>query len=95
MGIGGGIFLIALGAILRFAVNVQVEVLDLHVIGWVLMVAGAVVLVLTVSFWHNRRQRAPGATPEVSILEETRIAHGHAVADPESPASRLRPPAEP
>ena len=37
MGIGGSIFLIALGAILAFAVEADLGWLDLSVVGWVLM----------------------------------------------------------
>ena len=43
MGIGASVFLIALGAILAFAVNVAVSGVDLTAIGYILMVAGAVV----------------------------------------------------
>lgn len=95
MGIGGGIFLIALGAILAFALKVDVTAVDLRVAGWVLMLSGASVLLLTVWYWHSRRQQTPKTAPEMSILEETRIAHSHAVLDPESPASSMRTPPEP
>jgi len=57
MGIGGGIFLIALGAILTFAVRANVSWIDVHVVGWVLMLAGAAVLGLTIYFWRQRRAR--------------------------------------
>lgn len=95
MGIGGGIFLIAVGAILAYAINVDFDAVNLEVAGWVLMLAGATVLALTVWFWHSRRQRPPKAAPEVSVLEETRIAHSHAVVDPETPSSKVRTPPEP
>jgi len=95
MGIGGGIFLIAMGAILAFAVNVDVSVVDLRTTGWVLMLAGVAVLVMTVWFWRTRRDRANPSVPEVSVLEETRMAHSHAVVDPEPPGSTLRPPPAP
>ncbi len=95
MGIGGGVFLIAVGAILAYAVRVDVEVVDLRTAGWVLMLSGAVVLVLTVWFWHSRRRRDSVPPPEISVLEETRIAHSHAVVDTEPPGSTLRPPPEP
>ncbi len=57
MGIGGGIFLIAIGAILAFAVRANFAWLDLHVVGWILMLAGATVLGLTIWFWRQRRAR--------------------------------------
>ncbi|GAA1774396.1 DUF6458 family protein [Luedemannella helvata] len=55
MGIGGSIFLIAVGAIIAFAVDVSVGWLDLEVVGWVLMVAGVVGLILTMTIWNRRR----------------------------------------
>jgi len=45
MGIGVGVLLLAIGAILAFAVDASVSGLDLSVVGWILMVAGAVALV--------------------------------------------------
>jgi hypothetical protein len=97
MGIGGGIFLIALGAILAYAVKVEYDVIDLEVTGWVLMLAGATLLALTMWFWQSRRRRQPAnaTSADVSVLEETRIAHSHALVDPEPPGSHLRPPPEP
>src|SRR4051812_3313872 len=47
MGIGASIFLLALGAILTFALDVKVGWLDLDAVGWILMAAGAFGLVLT------------------------------------------------
>ena len=56
MGIGAGIFLIALGAILTFAVNWHLHGLDLHAIGWVLMIAGLAGIILYFAFWNGRRR---------------------------------------
>ncbi len=56
MGIGGSIFLIALGAILAFAVEANLGWLDINVVGWVLMIAGFAGLVLTMWFWQSRRR---------------------------------------
>lgn len=47
MGIGVSIFLIALGAILAFAVNVSSGGIDLNTIGVILMVVGVVGLAVT------------------------------------------------
>jgi hypothetical protein len=64
MGIGGSIFLIALGAIIAFGVkNTSVGPLDLTVIGWVLMLAGLAGLALTTWFWNTRRTRVVAAPP--------------------------------
>jgi Domain of unknown function (DUF6458) len=55
MGIGVSIFLIAVGALLAFAVDFQLWWLDINVAGWVLMVVGALGLVLTMLLWSRRR----------------------------------------
>jgi hypothetical protein len=55
MGIGVSIFLIAVGAILAFAVDFQLWWLDLTVAGWVLMVVGVLGLLLTLLLWSRRR----------------------------------------
>ncbi len=68
MGIGGSIFLIAVGAILAFAVHVSVGWLSLNVVGYVLMVAGLVGLLLTLYFWSNRRRTV--ATTPVPVERE-------------------------
>jgi hypothetical protein len=47
MGIGASIFLIAIGAILTFAVHVTVSGLDLSTIGVILMVVGGIGLAAT------------------------------------------------
>jgi hypothetical protein len=53
MGIGTGIFLFAVGAIMRFAVTVQTHGFNVHTIGVILMVAGAVTAVLSMIFWQS------------------------------------------
>jgi hypothetical protein len=56
MGIGGSIFLLALGAILAFAVNADISGLDINVVGYVLMLAGLIGLIITVWYWNSRRR---------------------------------------
>lgn len=53
MGLGVSIFLIALGAILAFAVNASVSGLDINTIGWILMGVGVLGLVLSMLFWSS------------------------------------------
>ena len=53
MGIGVSIFLIALGAILAFAVNAEVSGLDITTVGWILLAVGIVGLVLSMIFWSS------------------------------------------
>jgi uncharacterized membrane protein YfcA len=53
MAIGTSLFLIALGAILRFAVQDSIEEVDLTTVGLILMIVGAVGLVI--GLWMMRR----------------------------------------
>jgi hypothetical protein len=57
MRLGTGIVLIALGAILAFAVTVQVSGVDLRVVGWILMAVGALGVVVELAVWAPRRRR--------------------------------------
>ena len=47
LGFGGSLFLIAVGAILRFGVSVDTDGFNLHTIGLILMGVGALGIVLT------------------------------------------------
>jgi hypothetical protein len=53
MGIGVSLFLIALGAILAFAVDATVQGLDIATVGWILMVIGGVGFLLSLVFWAS------------------------------------------
>jgi hypothetical protein len=76
MGIGGSIFLLALGAILAFAVNADISGLDINVVGYVLMLAGLVGLIITVWYWNSRRrpvvERQPVVRDDGHMVEEVR-----------------------
>ena len=53
MGIGVSLFLIAVGAILAFAVNVTTSGFDINTIGWILMAVGVLGLLLSMLFWSS------------------------------------------
>jgi hypothetical protein len=55
MSIGAGIVLFVIGAILTFAVNVQVEWVNLDLIGYILMGAGVLVFILGLVLMMRRR----------------------------------------
>jgi hypothetical protein len=57
MRLGTAIVLLALGAILTFALRVDVSGIDLQVVGWILMIAGALGIVLEVAVWGPRQRR--------------------------------------
>ncbi|KQO03045.1 MULTISPECIES: DUF6458 family protein [Arthrobacter] len=56
MRIGSSIFLIALGAILAFAVQVQVSFVDLALVGYILMAVGVIGLIASLVLAAPRRQ---------------------------------------
>jgi hypothetical protein len=54
-----GIFLIAVGAILKFAINASVSGISIDTVGVILMIAGATVLLFGLFFearWADRRR---------------------------------------
>ena len=53
MGIGVGIFLIAVGAILTFAVNATSSAVNVDAVGWILMGVGLVAILLSLIFWST------------------------------------------
>ncbi len=53
MGLGVGIFLIAVGAILAFAVHVTTSGVNVHTVGWILMAVGFVGILLALIFWSS------------------------------------------
>jgi hypothetical protein len=53
MGLGVGIFLVAIGAVLTFAVNASVNGVDIHTIGVILMAVGGLGILLSMIFWSS------------------------------------------
>jgi hypothetical protein len=53
MGLGVSLFLIAVGAILTFAVNATVSGVSIDTIGWILMIVGAIGILLSLVFWSS------------------------------------------
>jgi sulfite exporter TauE/SafE len=59
MGLGTSLFLIAVGAVLRFAVHVSTHGVNLHAVGVILIVVGIVGLLISVlwmTVWAGRRR---------------------------------------
>ena len=82
MGVGTSIVLIAVGAILRFAVSVTTTGFNIHSIGVILMVVGVLGLLLSLVFWSSwggfgggtgyRRQRRVTRDAAGGFIEEER-----------------------
>jgi hypothetical protein len=69
MRIGTGIFLLALGAILAFAVDYDISGIELSTVGWILMAAGALAIVLFLTVWAPRDRPVGRA----GVVEERRV----------------------
>ena len=67
MGIGVSIFLLAVGAILTFAVNAEVAGLDLSMVGVILMIAGGIGLLMTLLVWGPRDRVARDRVIETEV----------------------------
>jgi hypothetical protein len=82
MGTAMSIVMIAVGAILRFAVSVTTTGFNLHSIGLILMILGALSLLLSIMFWSSwggfhagggyRRQRRVTKDGAGGFVEEER-----------------------
>ena len=68
MGIGVSIFLIAVGAILAFAVEYDINGLDIAVVGFILMIVGLIGLIMTAFIFGPRRTTGGRDT----VVEERR-----------------------
>ena len=78
MGIGVSVFLIAVGAILAFAVEFSAEGVNLDTIGVILMIVGAIGLLASMLFWGSwggfgqRDEVVVDRGPRRRIVEEDR-----------------------
>jgi hypothetical protein len=67
MALGTSLFLIAVGAILRFAVTVTTKGFNIHTVGIILIVVGIVgmlISLLTMTLWADRRRRVVADDPD-------------------------------
>ncbi|MFN2388062.1 MAG: DUF6458 family protein [Actinomycetota bacterium] len=53
MGLGVSLFLLAVGAILAWAVEFEVSGIEINTVGMILMVVGAIGLLLSLLFWSS------------------------------------------
>jgi uncharacterized protein DUF6458 len=62
MGVGVGLLLIAIGAVLAFAVTAHSNAVDVHTVGWILMGVGLAGILLDMAWWHswNAWRAGPG-----------------------------------
>jgi beta-lactamase regulating signal transducer with metallopeptidase domain len=72
MTIGTSIFLIAVGAILKYAVTATVAGVDIETVGVILMVAGVVGLVIGLFLMISARERRGDVTERRVVREDRR-----------------------
>lgn len=70
MGIGVSLFLIAIGAILTWAVNITTSGIDLNVVGVILMVVGVLGLLMSLLFWSSF---APFRRDDRTVVREREV----------------------
>lgn len=78
MGIGASIFLLAIGAILAFAVDFEANGLDINAVGVILMIVGGIGLLASFMFWDRmgfgggyRRTVSRGYVEEPPVVATT------------------------
>ena len=69
MGIGVSVFLLAIGAILTFAINASVSGIDLDTVGVILMIVGVIGLVTSMMFWNSWGGFNRGGTDRVVVRD--------------------------
>jgi hypothetical protein len=69
MRIGTGVLLLAVGAILAFAVDYDISGIELSTVGWILMAAGALAIVLFLTVWGSRDRPIERG----GVVEERRV----------------------
>jgi hypothetical protein len=81
MGIGTGIFLFVVGAILAFALNVQLTWINLDLVGYLLMGAGVVVFIISLIFVLRRRSTVSTTRTGVDAAGSERVVQRETKSD--------------
>lgn len=72
MGIGLSVFLLAVGAILTFAIDVTTAGVNLDTVGVILMVVGALGLLMSMLFWSNVAPFGTAGHTETFVRDDRR-----------------------
>ena len=86
MGYGLGVFLLALGLILALAVQDSIGAIDLTMIGWILCLAGVLVIVLTAVQLNSRRRTTTTAGTTTTTHPDGSQTVRRSTDDPPPPA---------
>lgn len=84
MGIGVSLAFIAIGAILAFALRVDLSGVDITLVGWILILVGLISMGFTLRYTRPRRRagRIVGTDPAYGDEPGTLIREEHVVQDP-------------
>jgi hypothetical protein len=91
---GISLFLIAVGAILYFAVNASVSGIEIDTVGLILMIVGAVGFLWSILVLYGARDRTEGGAcrrghPRAALLARRLIRRRFAPASLDRPSGRL------
>jgi hypothetical protein len=96
MGISVSLLLIAVGAVLAFAVDAEANGVDIQTVGWIVLVVGIFGLVLSMIFWSSwggpgafgrrRTTYVEGAAPARAPVQRTTVVEEDAPGGPPPPA---------
>ena len=77
MSAGISIFLIAVGAILAFAVNYTAQGVDINAVGWILMAVGFLGILMYLLFLASFAPFYRGDTTRTEVVERPTTTHTH------------------
>lgn len=77
MGIGTSVFLIAVGAIMEFALRAQVTFVNIKTVGLILMIVGGIGIVLSLVFWQSW---GSGSYRRSRVRRTSIDSYGHPIA---------------
>lgn len=82
MSIGFGVFLFVVGAILAFAVNVTLDWIALSTVGWILMAAGLITVIIGIVLLMRRRQSISTSRSAVDPASGEQVTRRENLSDP-------------
>jgi membrane-bound ClpP family serine protease len=80
--IGLGIFLFVVGAILTFALNFESEFINIDLVGYILMGAGLVTVIIGIALLARRRQSVSTTRSAVDPASGERVTQRSTDSDP-------------
>ena len=82
MSLGTGIVLFVIGAILTFATDIQLDWINLDVVGYILMIAGIVGIILGLVVLLRRRESVSTTRSAVDPVSGERVTRSTSDRDP-------------